>query len=34
MGPVGTEYGGLETGVGEATLSTGPALFAQLAWYF
>ena len=34
MGPVGTEYGGLETGVGQATLSTGPALFAQLAWYF
>lgn len=34
IGPAGTEYGGVETGVGEFTLSTGPSLFAQLAWYF
>ncbi len=34
VGPVGTEYGGLEAGIGEYTLSTGPAAFAQIAWYF
>jgi len=34
IGPAGTEFGGLETGIGEFTMSTGPSLFAQLAWYF
>ena len=34
VGPAGTEYGGLEAGIGEFTLSAGPAVFAQLAWYF
>ena len=33
LGPAGTEYGGLRAEQG-GTLSTGPALFAQLAWYF
>lgn len=34
IGPSGTEYGGLETGLEELTLSTGPGLFVQVAWYF
>lgn len=34
IGPRGTEYGGLETGVEGFSLATGPSLFAQLAWYF
>jgi hypothetical protein len=34
VGPTGTEYGGLEAGIGEFTLGTGPAVFAQIAWYF
>jgi len=34
VGPAGTEYGGLETGIENLTLATGPAIFAQLAWYF
>ena len=34
IGPAGTEYGGLETGQEELNLSAGPALFAQIAWYF
>jgi len=34
MGPAGTEYGGLETGIEGFRLSTGPSVFAQLAWYF
>lgn len=33
LGPAGTEYGGIRVGEG-ADLATGPALFAQLAWYF
>ena len=34
LGPTGTEYGGLETGIDDLTLEVGPSLFAQLAWYF
>jgi len=34
LGSTGTEYGGLETGVGDLTLEVGPSLFAQIAWYF
>ncbi len=34
MGTGGTEYGGLETGIDGLALSTGPAVFVQLAWYF
>ncbi len=33
-GSSGTEYGGLETGVGDSTLAVGPSAFVQLAWYF
>jgi len=33
LGPAGTEYGGIRAGQG-TDLATGPALFAQLAWYF
>lgn len=34
LGPDGSEYGGLETGVENYTTASGPAVFAQLAWYF
>jgi hypothetical protein len=34
LGAAGTEYGGLETDIPGVRLSSGPALFAQLAWYF
>jgi hypothetical protein len=34
VGPDGSEYGGLETGVEGLTLASGPAVFTQLAWYF
>ncbi|MBE9538382.1 MAG: hypothetical protein IMF06_04820, partial [Proteobacteria bacterium] len=34
IGPAGTEYGGVEIGIEELTLSIGPSVFAQLAWYF
>lgn len=33
LGPAGTEYGGIRVQQG-VDLATGPALFAQLAWYF
>ncbi|MDO8861829.1 hypothetical protein Q6D67_08950 [Haliea sp. E1-2-M8] len=33
LGPAGTEYGGIRAGE-DKDLATGPALFAQLAWYF
>lgn len=35
--PVGasdTEYGGIDSGISGKQLSTGPGIFAQLAWYF
>lgn len=34
LGPEGTEFGGLEIGMGDLTLAIGPSLFAQIAWYF
>jgi len=34
IGPAGSEFGGIETGVPGQTLSTRFSLFAQLAWYF
>jgi hypothetical protein len=34
VGPGGSEYGGIDTGQKGLYLSTGPSLFAQLAWYF
>ena len=34
LGPTGTEFGGLETGVDDLTLGTGPGVFAQIAFYF
>mgnify|MGYP001823431736 CR=1 FL=1 len=33
-GPSGSEYGGIESPVEGMYFSTGPSLFAQLAWYF
>lgn len=34
IGPDGTEYGGIDSGIPGKQLSTGPGIFAQLAWYF
>jgi len=34
IGPPGSEYGGIESPVEGQYLSSGPGLFAQLAWYF
>lgn len=34
MGPVGSEYGGIGTPAEDRYFSSGPGLFAQLAWYF
>jgi hypothetical protein len=34
IGPNGSEYGGIDTTQPGLYLSTGPSLFAQLAWYF
>lgn len=34
IGPNGSEYGGIESGQPSLYVSTGPSLFAQLAWYF
>jgi hypothetical protein len=34
IGPGGTEYGGVDAGQPGQYVSTGPSLFAQLAWYF
>lgn len=34
LGPDGTEYGGIDSGVPGKQLSTGHGIFAQLAWYF
>jgi hypothetical protein len=33
VGPKGSEFGGIGNG-GDLYLSTGPGIFAQLAWYF
>lgn len=34
IGPAGSEYGGIESPVEGRYFSSGPGLFAQLAWYF
>ena len=34
LGPDGSEYGGIEAPVEGQYFSTGPSLFAQVAWYF
>ena len=34
VGKKGTEYGGIEAGPGNLTLSVGPSALVQLAWYF
>ena len=34
IGPNGSEYGGIDSGQPGLYVSTGPSLFAQLAWYF
>ena len=34
IGPRGSEYGGIDAGQPGLYVSTGPSLFAQLAWYF
>ncbi|NOR20290.1 MAG: hypothetical protein GQ538_09420 [Xanthomonadales bacterium] len=34
VGPDGSEYGGIEARQPELFVSSGPSLFAQLAWYF
>jgi len=34
LGPNGTEFGGIDSGIPGRYLSTGPGVFAQLAWYF
>jgi hypothetical protein len=34
VGPSGSEYGGIEVPAANRFLSSGPSLFAQLAWYF
>lgn len=34
LGPSGTEFGGIESGVPDRYLSRGLGLFAQIAWYF
>lgn len=34
LGPSGTEFGGIDTGIDGKTLATGPSLFMQMAWYF
>ena len=34
LGPSGTEFGGVESGVPDRYLSTDLGVFAQVAWYF
>jgi hypothetical protein len=34
IGPDGSEYGGIDSPVTGYFYSSGPSLFAQLAWYF
>ena len=34
VGPDGTEYGGIDSGIPDKQLSSGASIFAQLAWYF
>ena len=34
VGPNGSEFGGIESGLPDRFLSTGPGIFLQFAWYF
>lgn len=34
IGPAGTEFGGIASGIPDRTLANGPGAFLQLAWYF
>jgi hypothetical protein len=34
IGYDGSEFGGIDSGLGDTYLSTGVGIFAQLAWYF
>ena len=34
LGPAGTEFGGIASGIPDRTLANGPGAFLQLAWYF
>ena len=34
LGPAGTEFGGIESGIAGRNLSGGTGVFVQLAWYF
>ncbi len=34
VGPKGTEYGGLESGIADRYFATDLSVFAQIAWYF
>ena len=34
LGPNGSEFGGIGTGIEGVYLSSGPGIFAQVAWYF
>ena len=34
LGPAGTEYGGLKSGIDDLNLAVGPSLFAQIGWFF
>ncbi len=34
VGPDGTEFGGIASGIPDRTLANGPGAFLQLAWYF
>ena len=34
LGPDGSEFGGIDTGIDGVYLSSGPGLFAQVSWYF
>ncbi len=34
IGPDGTEFGGIRSGIPDRTLANGPGAFLQLAWYF
>jgi hypothetical protein len=34
LGPKGSEFGGIDSGLPDRYLSGGAGLFAQIAWYF
>ena len=33
-GSDGSEFGGIDSGIGDQTLAVGTSLFTQLGWYF